>query len=300
MRIALATSADLPDLIEDEAPLRRALALLGADARPAVWSDPSVDWAAFDAVLIRTTWDYTTRLAEFLAWADRAGRASRLINPAPIVRWNTHKRYLAELASAGVNSLPINIVPRGARLDLLASMEAAGMREAVIKPAVGATSRRQARVASDPRGGFLTIAEGQAHLDAALAEEDMILQPYARSIETEGERSLVYVGGVFRHALRKRPRAGDYRVQADWGGRYEPCDPDPAELALGDAAHQALRTSSISGHPIIYSRVDVVTADNRPALIELELVEPQLFFRQGAGTGETLAEHAVRAAADGR
>lgn len=296
MRIALATSANLPDLIPDEAPLREAFARLGVEAPPAVWSDPGVDWGSFDAVLIRTTWDYTTRLGEFLAWAERVEAATPLLNPARVLRWNTHKRYLNDLAALGVRTLPMEILPRGSSVDLAAAMRERGWGRAVLKPAVGATARRQERASLDPLPGFLTVEAGQGHLDAALADEDMLLQPFASSVSEDGEVSVMLVDGEATHAVRKRAKPGDYRVQTDWGGTVERAVATEAEAAAAERVVAAMGSLGIADAPLVYARVDLVAWEGGPALIELEVAEPQMFLLPHPAAAAGLAEAALRRA----
>lgn len=296
MRIALATSDKLPDLIPDEAPLREAFARLGVEAPPAVWSDPGVDWGSFNAVLIRTTWDYTTRLGEFLAWAERVEAVTPLLNPARVLRWNTHKRYLNDLASVGVRTLPMDILPRGSRTDLGAAMHARGWPHAVIKPAVGATARRQERVSLQPEPGFLSLEAGRRHLDAALIEEDMLLQPFVASVAQEGEVSVMLVEGEATHAVRKRAKPGDYRVQTDWGGTVERAVASEGETQAAQRVLAAMAALGVAKEPLAYARVDLVEWEGGPALIELEVAEPQMFLAPHPAAAASLAEAALRRA----
>ncbi len=282
-RVALATSAALPDLIADERPWRDALRAMGVEDVPAVWSDPAVDWASFDACVVRTPWDYTTKRAEFLAWSARVDKATPMFNSAATLRWNTDKRYLHGLAAHGVRIVPFEIVERGGAMDLGAAMAERGWDRAVVKPVIGATARRQIRVdGANPAD----LAAAQAHLDAALLDEDMIIQPYVPTVTEVGESSLVYFGGQFSHALRKRPKPGDYRVQMDWGGSYEPMHADAAQRDEAErvlaAIAPAMRAAGEApeSHPLLYARVDLLEWEGAPAVIELEVVEPQLFFAQ--------------------
>ena len=300
LRVALATSAALPDLIADEGPLREALRAMGVEAVPAVWSDERVDWGAFDACLVRTPWDYTTKRDAFLGWAGRVERTTPMFNSAATLRWNTDKRYLHGLAREGVRIVPFEIVERGGAMDLSAALAAKGWERAVVKPVVGATARRQIRVdALDPKD----LAMAQSHLNDALREEDMIVQPYVPSVTEEGEASLVYFGGEFSHALRKRPKRGDYRVQMDWGGTYERLNASAAQRAEAErvlaAIDPAMRAAGEppEAAPLLYARVDLLEWEGAPAVIEVEVVEPQLFFMQAAQpgkAGEMMAREALR------
>jgi len=170
----------------------------------------------------------------------------------------------------------------------------------VVKPVVGATARRQIRVDALDRKD---LASAQAHLEAALHEEDMIEQPYVPSVTEEGEASLVYFGGEFSHALRKRPKRGDYRVQMDWGGTYEQLTASAAQRAEAERVLAAVGPAmSAAGErpeeaPLLYARVDLLEWEGAPAVIELEVVEPQLFFMQAeqpGRAGEMMAREALR------
>ncbi|HEV2813202.1 MAG TPA: hypothetical protein VGW10_08130 [Solirubrobacteraceae bacterium] len=249
MRVAAATSARFPDLDADSIPLLAALADRGVDARPAVWSDPDVDWESFDAVLIRSTWDYDERLDEFLAWV--ASVPVPLFNPPEVVAWNAHKSYLRDLERRGVPVVDTEWIAAGESLTVT-------WPEAVVKPAVDASAKGLRRAARGER-----IA----------ADRDLMIQPLLRSIETEGELSLLYAGRELSHAVRKTPREGDIRVQAEWGGRTIRFEPDT------EARSVARKALDATDGEILYARVDLVRAnDGTLRLIELELIEPSLFL----------------------
>ncbi len=279
MDVLLATARDLPELDQDDAPLVVALRERGVEVATAAWDDPAVDWAAASLVVIRSTWDYTDRVEEFVGWAERVGRLTRLENPAEVIRWNTHKGYLIELEERGAPIVPTAWLGRGDRIDLAALLASRGWRDAVVKPAVGSGSRGMVRVsASAPE-------VGQQHLDELLTRFDVMVQPYLRAIETEGELSVVHLDGAYSHAVRKRPAAGEYRIQLGYGGRYTPETP-PAEVR--DLAAWVLE---VSGHEYLYARVDLVEdEDGRPQLAELEVAEPSLYLTQVPEAAGRLAD----------
>jgi glutathione synthase/RimK-type ligase-like ATP-grasp enzyme len=234
MRIGVATSEDFPALDPDDAPL---LAALDGDAEPAVWSDPAVDWSAYDAVLIRSVWDYFLRHEEFIAWVDRV--PVPMWNPAAVIRWNSEKHYLRELADAGVGTIPTaweGEVP---------------WDDAIVKPTVA--------------GGSLGLRRARAGEPIAPGE---MAQPFLPEIEN-GELSLVFFDGDFSHAIRKTPAEGDIRVQPEHGGAVTPAEPTPEELAIGK------RVLDAAGRDLLYARVDLV---GDGLLIELEAIEPRFFF----------------------
>ena len=268
MRIGLATCRDLPDWEVDDRPLHLALAARGVDVVQPVWDDPTVDWNGFDAVLIRTTWDYMERQEQFVAWAESV---PRLYNPAHIVRWNTHKSYLQSLPVAWV--APTTWLAKGEGFDL------SGLRgRHFIKPQVGATARETLRF--DP--GDL---DAQTHLDRLLKTEDVMVQPYLSRVETEGEVSAVFIDGQISHRIRKIPPPGDYRVQDDFGATDEPAAFTDEQEALALGVWNRL-------HPeLLYGRVDLLALDDgTPVVTEVELVEPSLFFRHGPKAADALAD----------
>jgi glutathione synthase/RimK-type ligase-like ATP-grasp enzyme len=200
MLIALVTWRGLPELAADDRLLRDALVRRGAEVRAVVWDD-DVDWRAFDAIVIRSTWDYHKRLDEFRAWLDRMDGLP-LWNPPEVLRWNTHKSYLLELQSRGIAIVPTLFVPRGTGF--------------IVKPAVSATAFRTER-----------------HTN----EDDLLIQPFVPEVVADGELSFMFLGKKFSHAMRKRAASGDFRVQSDFGGSATPFEPS-AEW-IEQAAHIA-------------------------------------------------------------
>jgi glutathione synthase/RimK-type ligase-like ATP-grasp enzyme len=273
-RIALATSADFPDLYSDDEPLSAALASLGAVAEPRVWDDPEVDWAAYDLTVIRSTWDYHQRRPAYVAWARSV---PRLCNPARVVEWNTDKTYLRDLVAAGVPVVPTAWVGRGGYLrNVLAEH---GWTDVVVKPTVSAGARNTLRVAAD------RLDEGQALLDTITADGTAMVQPYLASVEGYGERSLLFCEGALTHAVRRNPA-----LSMEGEERYDArlVDATDEEVAL---AHAVL---DVVGERLLYARVDVVRDDSdTPVLIELEVTEPQLFLRFSAEAAERLAAAVV-------
>ncbi|GAA4716219.1 hypothetical protein GCM10025782_11460 [Pedococcus ginsenosidimutans] len=262
-RIALCTWSD-PAYVDPEPPLvAERLVARGYRADVVVWHE-DVDWSAYDLVVIRSTWDYFERLEEFLAWVDRVDVESRIVNPPAVVRWNVHKGYLAELGAAGVAVLPMLVVPRGA-VDVAERIAATGWEEVVVKPAVDGGARKTAR-------GAATSPALVDHARQVVEHGDVVVQPYAPGIE-DGEVSLFVFDGEVSHAVRKVPAQGDYRVQAHHGGAEHPHTASEAELATGRAA------LALAPAGVVYARVDLVEHEGVPTVMELELVEPDLFLR---------------------
>ena len=262
-RIALVTGADMAKPDPETHYLVAALAQLGVAADIVPWDAP-VDWAAWPLVVVRTPWDYFRRLPEFLAWAERTRRLARFVNPYEVIDWNSHKQYLRGLAEAGIATVPTLWLDHGCG-DARARLAARGWGEVVVKPAVSIGAIGALRAAAlDP-----ACLE---HLDRLVAEGDVMVQPFVASVAEAGEVSLVYFGGRFSHAIRKQPAPGDFRVQDMYGGTVHPHQPTAAELAVADAV--LARTPA----PTTYARIDLVEFDGAPALMEAELIEPELFL----------------------
>jgi glutathione synthase/RimK-type ligase-like ATP-grasp enzyme len=280
--VLLLTAQVLPAADRDTPLLARALAERGVDVTVAAWTDPAIGTAgpaaAFDLAVIRSTWDYHQRSAAFLTALEHI--AAPVLNPLPVIRWNAHKGYLAELAAAGVPSVPTAWVVRGQQ-----HLPDVGTAMIVIKPAVSAGAIGLARFrAGDPAA--------RAHLTDLTAIGDVLVQPYLPEI-TLGERSLLFLGGEYSHAVRKLPAAGDFRVQSEYGGSVLPHRPTGAELATARAA-----LAHAPGPDLLYARVDLVGSPDAPLVIELELIEPELFLPGAPAAVDRLAD-AVLAGAQG-
>lgn len=278
-RIAIATCAAYADLKADDDLLCEALRERGCEAQAVVW-DEEAEWTEFDLCLVRSTWDYNEKHGEFLAWARQVEAASALCNPADLVAWNSNKTYLRELAEGGVRIVPTVWVQRGSDANLEEVLEGEGWDEAIVKPTVDLGARNLHRV----RRG-----KGSAGLNSALQRGDAMVQPFLPSLEQQGELSLTYIAGNLTHTVRKRPAAGDFRVQSIWGGAVSRAEPDQAEVEL---AQQAL--AQLDEVPL-YARVDVVEGlEGKPCLIELELIEPNLYLSEYPAAAGALADATIR------
>ncbi|MEC7946529.1 MAG: hypothetical protein VX265_03115 [Myxococcota bacterium] len=290
MRIALASCADLPDWEVDDRPLHAALRARGVALEVLPWDATGVDWGTFDAVLVRTTWDYQDRPAAFLAWAGTVG--PRLHNPASVIRWNLDKRYLRSLVARGVPVAPTVWLEPGASVDLGAVLDARGWRAGFLKPVIGASARATHRFS---RG---EAAAAQDWLTPVLAAEAMMLQPYLPAVEGFGEVSAICVEGEARHWVRKVPVPGDYRVQDDYGASDEPFLPTAEDEGLAARVLAAAGAELDLDGPLLYARVDLLRdAAGAWVVTELELVEPSLFLRHGPSTADILAEALMARAA---
>jgi glutathione synthase/RimK-type ligase-like ATP-grasp enzyme len=275
MRLALVTSRLHPQLIAEDRVLLDVFQKLGVAAEPVVW-DSEVDWRAFGAALVRTPWDYTWRREEFLDWAERAGQATRLFNSARIARWSSHKGYLVELAARGVPVVPTAIVRSDEKLELAALARERGWDEVVVKPCVSAGARDTIRVPA---------ATGQAAAETIRGRGDVMVQPYQRMVEGEGEHSLIFFDGEFSHAARKQPMLAQTSAP-DAPGSLEPT---PTTVAA-DELETARQVLARAPEPLLYARVDLVRDETgQPRLMELEALEPRLYFHLHPPAAERLA-----------
>jgi glutathione synthase/RimK-type ligase-like ATP-grasp enzyme len=278
MTIRLVTATTLPHPDSESALLIDALAARGAVATMAAWDsaaddpadDPADDWRSAGSIILRSPWNYADHIDAFCVWGRAVSALAPFWNPWPLIEWNCHKGYLAKLGAAGVAIPPTRVVPAGDDLALTAGDAGADGR-IVVKPAIGAGARGAVRgLPGDP-------------VFAARTDHDRIVQPFMPEIAA-GETSLIYFGGVFSHAVTKRPAAADWRVQPQYGGSLQPCVPAADIIALADAALAA------APHATLYARVDIVRMAGRPVLMELELIEPELFLHECAAAAGQLAD----------
>lgn len=266
-RVALVTSEAFPELFADDQLLMPALAELGVRGVPAVWSRADVEWATFDAVVIRSPWDYFERPVEFRRWLDaRIASGITLCNAGETLVWNFDKRYLKQMADAGVEVVPTLFVEQGSREDIAAQARARGWDDIVVKPTVAGGAYRTHR---------FRVGDYQRHAEdiaTTLQDRGVLVQPFLPVIETEGELSLLFFDGAFSHATCKKPKPGDYRVQFMFGGTFERVDVAPALIEQARAC-----IAQAPGSPA-YARVDGVVIDGRFVLMELEVFEPFLFL----------------------
>lgn len=262
MDLRVATCRPLPEPDVDEGILLAALRVRGIDVRMAAWNDPDEGWDEPVPTVIRSTWDYIHDLPAFRAWIARASKAAPLWNPARVVIENLHKGYLLALERRGIAIVPTELVAVGSDARLVDVLRARRWDDVVVKPAVGAGSFGTLRFRADEH------VAGERHFADLLSERDVLVQPYERSVESHGERALVWIDGEFTHAVRKSPRFGD--------------DPERVSEALAiERDERALGEAALADHrdDLLYARVDVARGpDGAPRVMELELVEPSLFL----------------------
>ncbi|MEP6483243.1 MAG: hypothetical protein ABJB01_02255 [Rudaea sp.] len=292
-RIALVSAKAARDLDDDLPPLRDVLRDRDVDVSIVEWDDPNAEWNAYDLALIRSTWDYTQRLPEFLDWAACASAQTRLLNPVEVMRWNTDKHYLHDLEKSGVAIVPSAFIEldrnaTNAVAEFLARHDDA---EFVVKPSVGAGSRdaqRYVRHQKDEAG-----VHAQRLLDDA---RTVLLQPYLDRVDEHGETALIFFGGVFSHAIRKGPllRKNEGPTRALFAAEHISArEPSPEERQLAEKTLAAMPFAQ----PLLYARVDIIqNRSGAPVLLELELTEPSLFFAHADGAADRFADAILKAA----
>jgi len=287
--VALVTSRAARGLDEDMPVLLRAFAAAGASAGIVDWDDAEVDWARFDLALLRSAWDYTERLPQFLAWVEHTAARTLLINPVPVVRWNSDKHYLLELARAQLPVVPTRIAEAGssARPVLEEFLAQHAGAELVVKPAVGAGSRDARRHSRSDIDGILT------HMQPLLAAgRSVMLQPYLASVDRNGETGLMFIDGRFSHAIRKGPLlpAGAPATAALFAAEdIRPRVPGADELAVAERVMAQLHFETL-----LYGRVDLIRDEaGRPCVLELELTEPSLYLTYEPGSAQRFAAAAL-------
>ncbi|WP_394843614.1 hypothetical protein LZC95_42015 [Pendulispora brunnea] len=277
-RIAFATFEKMPVLDPDDVVAAAALQARGAAVEAAVWSDSRVRWRDFDAVALRSTWDYHHRPTEFVAWLQGlAADGVHVCNPVETVLWNMDKRYLLELSAKGVPIVPTRWIEQGENASLDDVLREQGWSNAVVKPAVSVNSF----------GTFRTsLAEApkrQLELGRLLEESGVLVQPFVREIVDDGEWSLLFFDGEFSHALVKRPAQNDFRTQSNFGGKHTRTAPSESLVRQGRSVLDA-----ILARPV-YARVDGVVVGGQFQLMELELIEPSLYLDGDVAAAERFA-----------
>jgi len=266
-RVALVTCEEFSGLYADDLLLVPALEEIGISSVPAVWSRADIDWASFDALVMRSPWDYFKRAAEFRRWLDaRIASGVLLCNSREILDWNFDKSYLQDLARKGVELVPTICIARQEKADIAALARARGWNDIVVKPTIAGGGYRVYRFRLDE------LPRYSGDIAQTLVDRGVLVQPFLPEILTGGELSLLFFDGVYSHAVCKRPRAGDYRVQFQFGGTNENVEVSEALVA------QARVCIAHAPALPVYARVDGVVKGGKFLLMELEVFEPLMFL----------------------
>ena len=255
-----------------------ALNKLGLKTLRLAWDDDNFNWSETKAVLFRTTWDYFDRFSEFSKWLTQVSKVTTLFNSENIIRWNLDKHYLLDLEKAGVRIAKTHFIETGTNINLAQLHEQFNWEETVLKPCISGAARHTYKLNQN------NLSEHETIFKALITQESMMLQPFQHNIVLEGELSLMVFNGHFTHAILKKAKPGDFRVQDDFGGSVHDYVPSKEEITFAENAVKACKELPI------YARVDIFT-DNQGqiALSELELIEPELWFRNHPKAADVLA-----------
>ncbi|WP_266368940.1 ATP-grasp domain-containing protein [Tellurirhabdus rosea] len=252
---------------DEEGDLLRFLSSKGLSVHKEVWTDPAVRWEAYDLALLKSPWDYFDKIGSFYAWLDTIRAAGvRLLNPVEVVRWNSDKHYLADIAAAGLPVTPTLFLEKDTRPDLTACFDQFGTDRLIVKPCVSGGSKNTFALTREQ------VAESSPRVEELLKQEAFMAQPFIEEIRTEGEWSLLFFGGQFSHCVLKKAKPGDFRVQHYLGGTIHP------QVPAADLLAQASAYVEQFAKGCLYARVDGTLINGRFVLMELELIEPFLFL----------------------
>lgn len=268
----------IDNVMKEDQLIMDALIALDFHVIKVAWSDPNFDWSKTKYALFRTVWDYAERFQEFSDWLMKVSMHTRLINAYETIIWNLDKNYLTDLKEVGVDVVETFYMEPGYEKSLVQTLEKCGWEKAVLKPAISATARDTYALTSE------NVEQHEEDFQRLIRNEKMMLQPFQQSVVERGEISLMIIGGHYTHAVLKKAKKGDFRVQDDFGGTVHAYEPSQDEIFLAQAAVEACDI------PPLYARVDIVN-DNagNPAVSELELIEPELWFRRHEEAATILA-----------
>jgi glutathione synthase/RimK-type ligase-like ATP-grasp enzyme len=254
----------------------------GVHSDPVVWNDDAANWREWGAVLIRSCWDYHLHARQFGAWLQRLEEERIVVrNPPALMRWNMHKRYLFDVSARGARIPATRLTRERTGRSLRDEVEEAGWAATVIKPAIAASGYGARLIEGAP-------GDEDERAYASLRESgDVLLQEFVPEIATRGEWSLVFVDGQYSHAVVKRAAPGEFRVQIEWGGRVESAEPAPQILADAQAVVDTLEATPT------YARVDGIELEGQLTIMEVELIEPELFLDRCPGAVRRLAEAVI-------
>jgi len=276
--VALITWAGLPQGAESEQLLLPLLAASGVNARMVDWRDTSVAFSSFDLVVLRSCWDYHLHANEFTEWLLRTKRVATVLNKVDTILWNSNKFYLRELEERGIQIAPTCFVSSGEEFDHRHLQKIQSWTKVVVKPAISASAHKTwvFELRNLPSADELAELMGGA---------DFLVQQFIPEIQTQGEISFIYIDGHYSHAVLKRPAIDDFRVQQEHGGSAELFTPSASLLQEANAIAAAVEQVNDS----LYCRLDAVEKDSKLILMELELIEPELFLGLAKGAAERFA-----------
>ena len=267
------------NVITEDTLVKKALEKKGLRVFRTNWDNPDFDWSATHSILFRTTWDYFNRYAEFSNWLEDVSTKTSVINPAQMIRWNVDKHYLLDLQKKGVAIVPTYFIEPGDDRSLKDCVQDAGWDNAILKPAISGAARHTYKL------NARNLPDHESIFKHLIAEESMLIQPFLANILSKGEVAHMVMGGKYTHSVLKLAKPGDFRVQDDFGGTIHDYQPNSEEIKFVEYVMSKL-------DPVpAYGRVDVIWDDNNELVVsELELIEPELWFRRNHQAAEILAQ----------
>jgi glutathione synthase/RimK-type ligase-like ATP-grasp enzyme len=273
------TNEYINNVLKEDSLVIKALERKGLKVSKVAWSDASFDWSTTKCALFRTTWDYAEKFLEFSDWLMDVSVQTKLINSYDLIVWNLDKHYMSDLQEKGVNIVETYFIQPNDTRTLKEIHTELGWTKTVLKPVISAAAKDTFKLDHD------NLADHEDHFRELIKGESMMLQPFQNSVVERGELSLMLIDGKYSHAVLKIAKEGDFRVQDDFGGTVHEYTPTPEEIDLALAAVKACDSMPL------YARVDMINDNNgKPAISELELVEPEMWFRRHEEAAEELAE----------
>lgn len=275
----------IQNIFDDERPVIQALEKRGMSVWRTNWDNPDFDWSQSRYVVFRSTWDYFDRFPEFSKWLEQVSGQTRLINPYSIIQWNIDKHYLQDLSNKGINIPPTLYIEPGNSRSLQGIIQETGWSDSILKPCVSGTARHTYRLHPG------NIAAHETVFNELIAVESMMLQEFQAKVISKGEMAFVLFGGKYSHAVLKRARSGDFRVHEDYGGSVEAYIASQAEIDFAE------NIVAVCDPLPVYARVDAIWDNNNKLCVsELELIEPELWFRLFPQAAELFADAILKVA----
>lgn len=280
-KAALVTYNKLPNLNASDRLLIKPLKKRGFVPFPIPWDKKGVAWDNFDLVILRTTWDYHLRIPEFFRWLENLEeKIVNLWNPPSIIRWNMNKRYLLDLDKKGIPIIPILLVTKQNVMNIKNLLGEKKWEEIIIKPTIGASSYMIAKIRKDECNPNSPV------INSILKQSDIIIQPFMEEIKKSGEFSFIFFNRKFSHAIHKTPKMNEFRTQPEFGAKEKLYNPQPYLIA------QTQKILETIDSPLLYARIDGLIIHNQFYLMEMELIEPYLYFEFEKNSAEKLVEAA--------
>lgn len=277
------TDAYVENIIIEDSLVQKALEKLGCNVQKIGWDDKNFDWSSTQFALFRTTWDYFYRFKEFKIWLDKIKDCTKLINSYDQILWNLDKNYLKEIAKNGINIPPTHYIQKGTNVTLKELHKKNKWENTVLKPTISGAARHTYKL------NIKNLFEFENTFNNLIQHEDFMLQEFQYNVVSKGEVAFMLFNGEYSHAILKKAKQGDFRVQDDFGGTVHEYNPSKSEIEF------AIKSISFLNPMPIYARVDMVWDNyNKPAVSELELIEPELWFRFKPESADLLAKNIVK------